>query len=402
MTTYIIISLCVLTLLAYIFDLSGKRTRVPGVILLMLLGIIVRQAAELFTFAIPNLRPALPVIGTVGLILIVLEGSLDLELRREKLPLIGRTLFAAIVLLVLCSLAFAALFTVLFGSPWLPSLVNAIPLGIISSAIAISGVFHLAPERREFVVYESTFSDIIGILFFNFLVMNEEYGITTIAGFVVQIGSVLLISAAASFGLGMLLQRITHHVKVIPIIAILLLLYSIAKKMDLPSLVLVMAFGLFLNNLRLLDLHWSPVRIIRGLIDPSRIAGELVPFKHLVAEVTFVVRSFFFIMFGYYTDVRSLADPSSLMVAFTIAGFVLVTRALYFRITRIDAGAVLFVAPRGLITILLFLSIPASMRIPGINEGLLTQVIFISAFVMMAGLMNESGPDRRFAVSHST
>lgn len=397
MTSYIIISLCILTLLSYIFDLSGRKTRIPGVILLLLLGIIVRLLSDFLSINVPNLQPALPVLGTIGLILIVLEGSLDLELRREKLPLIGQTFLAAIVLLLTCSLIFAWLFSFLYSTPLLQALVNAIPLGIISSAIAISGVFHLEASKREFVVYESSFSDIIGILFFNFFVLNEEYGFTTIAGFFLQIGSVIAISAAASFGLGMLLQRITHHVKFIPIIAILLLLYSVAKKMGLPSLVLVMAFGLFLNNIRLLDMHHLKFSGMRSLMDSDHIARELVPFKHLVAEVTFVVRSFFFIIFGYYTNLSSLGDLRSLSVALGIVGFVLTSRYIYFRIAGLPAGAILFVAPRGLITILLFLSIPVSMKIPDVNEGLLSQVIFISAFVMMLGLMNKV--EKNIAVS---
>ncbi len=392
MTSYIIITLCVLTLLSYLFDLSGKKTNIPGVILLLLLGIAVRQGSDLFSLSIPNLQPALPILGTIGLILIVLEGSLDLELKRERLPLIRQTFFSALILLIICSLTFAWFFSLHYRSAFLPSLVNAIPLGIISSAIAISGVFHLPTEKKEFVVYESTFSDILGILFFNFFVLNDEYGFTTWAGFFAQLAAVVVISAGASFGLGMLLQRITHHVKFIPIIALLLLLYSVAKKLTLPSLVLVMAFGIFLNNIRLL--HVRPMRRfgMHSLIDPAIIGQELLPFKHLVAEVTFVVRSFFFIMFGYYTDIRSLFDTHNLMVSVGILLFIMTTRWGYFSLMKIPTDPVLYVAPRGLITILLFLSIPASLKIPGINEGLLSQIIFLSALVMMTGLVKHKTP----------
>ncbi len=388
MASYIIIALCILTLLSYLFDISSKKTKIPGVILLLALGITVRLLSDFFTLDIPNLQPALPILGTVGLILIVLEGSLDLELRQEKIPLIRQTLLSAVVLLLVCSFSFAFAIKYLYGVPFLPSLINAIPLGIISSAIAISGALNLDPHKREFVVYESTFSDIIGILFFNFFVLNAEYGFTTFAGFFLEVGLIIVISAVASFGLGMLLQRITHNVRIIPIIVILVLLYSIAKNVNLPSLVLVMAFGLFLNNIRLLDLHRFRIPALGGLINPRIIAKELIPFKHLVAEVTFVVRSFFFIMFGYYTDLASMLDPHSISLALGIIGFILITRALYFKATKITIEPILFVAPRGLITILLFLSIPATSKIVQINEGLLSQVILISSVVMMIGLIN--------------
>lgn len=389
MTSYIIITLCILTLLSYLFDLSGKKTQIPGVILLLTLGIVVRLISDFFHIEIPNLQPALPILGTVGLILIVLEGSLDLELRMEKITLIRNTLLSALVLLIVTAVAFALVLMMIFQAPFLQSFINAIPLGIISSAIAISGVYHLDAAKKEFVVYESTFSDILGILLFNFFVMNEEYGFTTFAGFILQLTSIVIISAAASFGLGMLLQRITHHVKIIPIIAILLLLYSIAKKLNLPSLVLVMMFGLFLNNIRLLDIHGLHIFRLHSFIDPAEVSRELVPFKHLVAEVTFVVRSFFFIMFGYYTDIVSLVDLQSLALAVGMIAFIIATRYGYFRLAGLELRPILFVAPRGLITILLFLSIPVSLHIPGMNEGLLSQMIFLSALVMMFGLMRD-------------
>lgn len=47
----------------------------------------------------------------------------------------------------------------------------------------------------------------------------------------------------------------------------------------------------------------------------------------------------------------------------------------------------MFVAPRGLITILLFLSIEPSQTISLVNKSLIIQVIILSALLMMIGLM---------------
>ena len=44
-----------------------------------------------------------------------------------------------------------------------------------------------------------------------------------------------------------------------------------------------------------------------------------------------------------------------------------------------------FFSPRGLITILLFLSIPVSSRIPLINEEVVTVVILMTIFLLMIG-----------------
>jgi cell volume regulation protein A len=87
----LIISLCLLLLVAYLFDLTAARTKIPSVILLLLLGWVVREATLLFSIAIPDLSSTLPILGTIGLILIVLEGSLELELNNSKIWLIKKS-----------------------------------------------------------------------------------------------------------------------------------------------------------------------------------------------------------------------------------------------------------------------------------------------------------------------
>jgi hypothetical protein len=47
----------------------------------------------------------------------------------------------------------------------------------------------------------------------------------------------------------------------------------------------------------------------------------------------------------------------------------------------------LFIAPRGLINILLFLSIVPAQQTPLVNKSLILQVVLLSALVMMIGLM---------------
>lgn len=84
MTGTIIITFCILLLIAYLFDLTSSRTRIPSVILLLALGWFMKELANLVKIEIPDISFSLPLLGTVGLILIVLDGALDLELDRSK------------------------------------------------------------------------------------------------------------------------------------------------------------------------------------------------------------------------------------------------------------------------------------------------------------------------------
>ncbi|MGN6530988.1 MAG: hypothetical protein ACTHK0_04455 [Ginsengibacter sp.] len=109
MTTTIIITFCGLLLVAYIFDLSSKKTRIPAVILLLLLGWIARQLTNFFNIKLPDFSSILPVLGTVGLILIVLEGSLELKLNKSKFPLIRKSFFGALIPMLSLAFLFAYL-----------------------------------------------------------------------------------------------------------------------------------------------------------------------------------------------------------------------------------------------------------------------------------------------------
>ena len=71
--SFIVIAVCVLLLLAYVFDITASKTKIPSVILLLLLGYASAQGSKLLGIEIPDLSVILPVLGTIGLILIVLE-----------------------------------------------------------------------------------------------------------------------------------------------------------------------------------------------------------------------------------------------------------------------------------------------------------------------------------------
>lgn len=104
MTTAIIITLCILLLIAYVFDITSSKTKIPSVILLLMLGFAVRKMADLLDLSLPDLTPVLPVLGTVGLILIVLEGSLELEFNASKKRLIKRSFVVALLPMLLLAL----------------------------------------------------------------------------------------------------------------------------------------------------------------------------------------------------------------------------------------------------------------------------------------------------------
>ena len=76
--------------------------------------------------------------------------------------------FIAIIALTISSYLIAVVLQWFFDVNLFIALLYAIPLSIMSSAIIIPSVGSLSPEKREFMIYESAFSDILGIMFFYF------------------------------------------------------------------------------------------------------------------------------------------------------------------------------------------------------------------------------------------
>ncbi|UAY51307.1 cation:proton antiporter [Ferruginibacter albus] len=382
MTTAIIITICSLLLIAYVFDLTSSKTKIPSVILLLLLGWIVKQAADLLDIHIPNLTPLLPILGTIGLILIVLEGSLELELNKSKTPMIAKSFVVALLPMVLLAFAVAYFLHKYENVSLKDALTNVIPLCVISSSVAISSARSLSTHNKEFVIYESSLSDIIGVLFFNFFALNSTIGFDSFGHFLLELVIIIIISFVATAALSLLLNKINHHIKFAPIILLVILIYDVSKIYHLPGLIFILLFGLFLGNLdELKRFKWIEK------LKPDELDKEVHKFKELVVEATFLIRALFFLLFGYLINTSELLNTDSLIWSVSIVAAIFIIRAITFKLFKIPLNPLLAIAPRGLITILLFLSIEPSQTIPLINNSLLIQIIILTALVMMFGLM---------------
>lgn len=383
MTNYIILALCVVVILSYIFDISGRYSKIPGVIFLILLGIAIQLIVKAVNFHVPDLRPVLPIIGTLGLIMIVMEASLDLKLEKRKKRLIIKSIFSAFILFAVFSAALSYILVEFTGYSLRVSLLNAIPLGIISSAVAISSAINLNSEEKEFVVYESSFSDIFGIIIFDFILISQG----TIGEGLLDMGLKSIITIAVGLVttliLAILLHKVIYHVSYVIIMTSIVLVYILAKLYYLPGLLLVLIFGMVLSNIQLFENNR-----VKKYVDFVKFRSDIKVFKVILTELTFLVRSFFFIMFGFYAKIEGLFDLNNLLTGAAITAGILLLRLLFFRmVIKTKLIPLLFFAPRGLITILLFISIPAESRISFINEEVITIVILFTIFILMIGNM---------------
>lgn len=384
MTTYtILIALSGLVIFSYLFDLFANKTKLPSVLLLLLLGIGLKLMSDHFQWQTINFLKVLPTLGTIGLILIVFEGSLELKYDKHKNKVIKGAFFAAFFILVVTVSTITFIIFQITGEELYKCFINAIPFSVISSAIAIPSVANLNKQTREFIIYESSFSDILGIILFNFAVSNPHISISSFTGLGLSTALILILSAISCIALLYMMGKISHHVKFFLIISILILVYAIGQSYHLSSLVLILAFGLFLNNADQIKHAW-----FRTIFLYKHLANDLTQLHQLSAESAFIMRTFFFVIFGFTIDIFKLDDQHILINGFLILSTIYLIRFAYLRIFR--RGNLLpegFVTPRGLISILLYYNLPTHLKIVQIGTSYLFLTVLGTSLIMTIGMI---------------
>jgi cell volume regulation protein A len=146
---------------------------------------------------------------------------------------------------------------------------------------------------------------------------------------------------------------------------------------------IILVFGMILSNRHI----FFPGKL-RKMIDEKHMSAIFDNFKMITLETSFVVRTFFFVIFGFTILLSSLLDLKVWLVSLVILGILFGIRYGYFRlIIRKNIFPNVWLAPRGLITILLFYSIPAELKQEEFNTGILLLVILASSIAMAVALI---------------
>ena len=411
----IIIAAALIIILSFIFNIISNKTNIPSVLMLIVLGVFIQLVVWSPDTASKSsqLMMGLEILGNVGLIFIVLEAALDLKLKKDKIGLISKSFIIALFALLFSSFAIASVFMFLWSDGngtnnvnWITSLLYAVPLSIMSSAIIIPSVSKLTKNKKEFMIYESTFSDILGIMFFYFLKNNRyvESAEQVFKDVSINIGATVLIALVISYLLVILFQKLQMQAKYFLMFSVLVLLYAIGKMFHLSSLIIILFFGLVLNNSNVFFI--GP---LKGLSVGEKLKSSLHELHVITLETAFVLRTFFFVVFGVTISIASLFDYRYGLLSILIVAILFLIRWLMLRIfSGRDISPQLWIAPRGLITVLLFFSIPNGWvdvdgemlneytplydcTIPFFDQGILLYTILLTSIIMTISLITTRG-----------
>lgn len=376
MTYQAILTVSCLLLLAFVVERVGKRVGIPAVVVMIAIGMAGKPLLAAVDVELSGIDSAVPLMGTVGLVLIVLEGAFDLQLRREQFRKNLMALASASLGVLLCVAIFTLSGVTMAALPVFEALLLALPVSVISSAVAIPASEFMSKNGREFVVFESSISDILGILIF-FAALNSDRTMTGILSSLAINGLIsVLLGGLSALGLLYALFKLSGHIRFVPLLAGLFALYTLGKLWHLSPLVMVLMFGLILNNPNLL----TRFGVFRGMVSSAVFSDTVREFKSLTAELTFAVRGLFFVLLGYWTNLSSVTQWR----AWIAAGFLLIciygTRHWMLRVLRVPSSqALTWLAPRGLISVLLYFAAKEVVQPPPYLDGALVLVVILSA-----------------------
>lgn len=382
---YILMMILSLLLIgSFLFNLLLNKYQISPVLLLILTGVILKFTAAAFHINSVLSPQILSVFGTLGLITIVLEAVLDLQIHRKNRNEVALSFVLALLIVLISTFCIGIIIKCVYGLELWSALIYATPLAIVSSAIVIPSVGKLTPKLKDFLVFESIFSDILGVLLFNFLVMVEFSHISSFWWFWGSLLLMLGFSFAVSIPLALLINHKRNNHQHIFILAVLVLLYSVAKYFHFSALILILIFGLTLSNLKL----FFSKAFFDKMFHHDSLQYELNDMRKLTGELAFIIRTLFFVIFGYSLNLSLLLDFRVLLVGcLVIAVMYAIRYASFWPFSRESLYEKVFIAPRGLITVLLFYQIPEKFISNKFDTGVVFFIVIFSSVFMSGRLI---------------
>lgn len=343
----VFIGLGLLFFLGHALNWFFVKTKIPDLLILVALGYLLGPI-----FGILNAEDfgkAGAVISTTALIVILYEGGLHLSARdllTSSLPALGLSLlgFSLIV-------ASATGLVYLLGfQSWSVAALVGLGIGSTSSAIVIPMVkpLNIGDKTKTILSLESAFTDVLAIILFLSIVEAIASGQFNTTDILVGIGSKPLISALAGLAFGLLWALIKKKFTALVSMAFAgeayaLFCYGLLEIVSMNGAIGVLALGFTLANLDLLP------RFVKDEV--SRVPVSFHELS-LLSEITFLLRTFFFIYLGLLIQ---FSNWKIVLLAFVLSLLILVTRYLSIRVlfsnikySGLEALVATAMGPRGL------------------------------------------------------
>ena len=377
-----------LLILAFLANLLARKTGIPDVLVLMATGVLLGPVLHLIDLTrYPGLQAGF---GTLALILVLLEAGLDLDLRQfiKYLP-VGILLATASY--ALCLLLIAPVVHILLGLSWRDAILVAAVLGGVSASVSLPVLqtLQMRTSLRMILTVEGAMADILSVLTVTSL-LNAPAGTVPIGsltgGLAMKLSISVVLGVAVGAGWAVLLPRLSDRSfwQVLTFGAVLVL-FAVTEAAGGADLLAVLIFGLSLANLPLARRYLASGNVWQlRYVKPPEEQTQLLAFH---AELSFLVRTFFFVLAGmdiqfagFVTEWKPIA---AVVIVVLLARWfsILVTRTLWRGSHPLERELAFWMHPRGLITVVLALRV---VNTRGNSMNFLVDMAF--ALVLLNGL----------------
>lgn len=346
-TTILVIGLMVF--FAHFLSLQFRRTNIPDVLVLMLVGIVIGPVLGVVTPQ--DFGKIGSLIATIALVVILFESgtSLDLGVLGKSLATTGvLTLWCfALTTVIVAMVGFVALDLSL-----LPATILGVTLGGTSSAVVIPMVnaLRLSEKTSTVLVLESALTDVLCIVgVFALLQAYTQGGIDPGR----LVGSVLaallfaaLIGVLGGIGWLLVLGKVRDFPNTISsTLAYVFIVYGTTEGLGFSGAIAALALGITLSNFEKFGLHWI-----------QNLGRNIVPLNEMdltfYREAVFLLKTYFFIYLGISIHFGAV-NLALVAVAIVLLIYVvrLVLTRLVFRAKAYslrDAAITSMMAPKGL------------------------------------------------------
>ena len=368
----LLLAASVVIILGVLGEAFFKKTGIPDILLLMVLGIIIGPVLGIIQ---PEaVLEIVPYFAAVALIIIMFDGGLNLH--------IGKVLKTAHFAIILVIVGFALSVGIVaglahYGLGW--EWIDSILLGTIvggSSSIIVFGLvqkIRISDDAKSMLSFESALTDIFAVIIAFVLfeaALSGEFSLDLLG---ITIGKAILVGLVLGFGVGIPWMFVISKLKnaqhsYMLTIGMVFLLFFLATSFGESGALTALVFGLMLGKKTYFS-RLLKVKFPEDTIDNS-----------LHNQVTFLVRAFFFVFVGLLASFAQLEYVIFGIVAAIgiYIGRIIITKSVLVRgFSKLDKKVTSVMIPRGLAAAVLA-TFPLSMGLP--NAEAYPQIIFFVIF----------------------
>jgi len=343
----VLLALGVLYFFAHFLSNTFDRSRIPDVLVLMVLGIVVGPVLH---WAGPEAFGEVgAVLTTIALAVILFESGTTLHLddvaRSARSSLQVTVATAAITILVIGLVGRAIL-----GLPWLSAmLLGAIASGTSASVvIPMVRVLKVRERAATVMILESALTDVTAIVLafalLNAALQGEMHVGLTIGRTLSSLVFATVIGVGGGIGWLLIWERVRQFpTTIFTTLASAFVLYGFAEFLGFAGPIAVLAYGITLSNHEYFGLkRWFKGRPFAGVTPVE---------SDFYKEIVFLLKTFFFVYLGIsmqFTDWALGGAAVAIMLIVLWARLFLTPVLLPRTISRSDAAVVAVMVPKGL------------------------------------------------------